>query len=197
MLSAAAARALLVLHTAAGVAAVAAGTHLVIWLRRYLRGQLGRRRAVLKFAWLFFALQLGAFAAGNAMYPTYRVEVRAAYLENADEIRAGQVAHDGALARLDLHEGEAAEAPTAISALVARAADAVRWFDVKEHWVALGLFASAAALLILALWRPGDDPSGDAARALGPLVLGLAAVACATTWLAAIVGVLTAAWRAV
>ena len=81
MLTDSAARWVLVLHTALGVGAVGAATHLVIWLRRYLRGQVGRRRSVVRFAWIVLVLQLSAFVAGNVMYPTYKVEVRAAYLE--------------------------------------------------------------------------------------------------------------------
>ena len=69
-------------RTALGVAAVGAATHLVLWSRGFVRGSFGRLRAARRFAWIVLALQLAAFAAGNVMYPTYKVEVRAAYLEN-------------------------------------------------------------------------------------------------------------------
>src|SRR5574337_2212494 len=95
-----AARWLLVLHTGLGVAAVGASTHLVLWLRRYVRGEAGRRRAVVKFAWLVLVLELGALACGNLMYPTYKVEVRAAYLEDPAGIAAVVQAHERELARL-------------------------------------------------------------------------------------------------
>lgn len=170
MLAPAAARWLLVLHTGLGVAAVATGTHLVVWLRRYLRGERSRR-SVVKFAAIFVALQAAAFCAGNVMYPTYRVEVRAAYLENPRALAA---------------EGETSEEH------VRSAAQVARWFDVKEHWIALGLLASAAVLLILAFWDPARDGAGFA-----PIVVALASIACATVWLGAIIGVWTAAWRAV
>ena len=192
MLSEGAARWLLVLHTAIGVSAVATGTHLVIWLRRYLRGAAGKRRAVLKFAWLFFGFQLAAFVAGNAMYPTYKVEVRAAYLENAPAIVDSQAIHARTLGKVELREHGDVDELSETAELVKRAAQAARWFDVKEHWVALGLFASAAVVLVLSLWKPEDEPSP-----MAPFVLGLATLACATTWIAAIIGVLTAAWRAV
>ena len=52
MLAESAARWVLLVHTALGVAAVGAATHLVLWLRRYVRGESGRRRAVVRFAWL-------------------------------------------------------------------------------------------------------------------------------------------------
>jgi hypothetical protein len=187
-----AARWLLVLHTALGVAAVASATHLVVWLRRYLRGQAGRRRSVIKFAWLTLALQLGAFACGNLMYPTYKVEVRTAYLESASAVASAQTAHDRELARIAAREGSEAPAGAATADLVRRAAQAARWFDVKEHWIALGIFASAALVLVLSLWAPERD-----GNAIAPIASGLAWLIAGTVWLGAIIGVLTAAWRAV
>jgi hypothetical protein len=175
VLAESAARWLLVLHTALGVAAVAAATHLAIWLRRYARGALGKRRAVIRFAWLVLALQVAAFACGNVMYPTYKVEVRTAYLENT---------------RALVGEYQARGQP-ATAELVRNAAQTARWFDVKEHWVALGILASAALLLVLALWEP------EGGRAARPVAIGLAYVVASTLWLAAIIGVLTATWRAV
>ena len=172
MLDENAARWVLVLHTALGVAAVGASTHLVLWLRKYVRGETGRRRAVVRFAWLVLALQLAAFVAGNVMYPTYKVEVRAAYLENPPAIMAA-------------HHGEATVD------LVRRSAEAARWFDMKEHWVALGIPISAALVLVLSLWDP------DEGKAIGPIVVMLVVIANATLWLAAIAGVLTASIRAV
>lgn len=191
MLSDSAARWLLVLHTGVGVAAVATGTHLVVWLRGYLRGGDGKRRAVLKFAWLFLALQLGAFVAGNAMYPTYKVEVRTAYLENAPAIADAEAAHGRELAKIASRSHGVPDEPSATSELVRRAAQAARWFDVKEHWIALGIIASAGVLVVLSFWRREDG------SLISPFVLALATIACATTWLGAIIGVLTAAWRAV
>ena len=182
-----AARALLVLHTALGVGAVASGTHLVIWLRRYVRGA-HNRRAVLKFAWWFFALQLGAFTLGVTMYPTYKVEIRTAYLENQPALAVEQAARAHAIGSVE--KADARDEP-ATADLVKRAAKAARWFDVKEHWIALGLLLSAATLLVLSLWQPEDGP------ALSPILLAMATIAAGTTWLGAIIGVLTAAWRAV
>lgn len=191
MLTDSAARWLLVLHTALGVAAVGAATHLFLWLRRYVRGQPGRRRAVVRFAWLVLALEVGALICGNLMYPTYKVEVRAAYLENAAAITAADAAHQAELAQLAAREGSPKLAPTVTADLVRRGAAAARWFDVKEHWVALGTLVSAALVLVLALWDPREG------RAIAPIVVGLAGVAGAAVWLAAIIGVLTASWRAV
>jgi hypothetical protein len=187
-----AARWLLVLHTALGVAAVGAATHLVLWLRRVLRGEHGRLRAVRRFAWLVVVLQLAAFAAGNAMYPTYKVEVRAAYLENTTAVVADQEGHQRALERVAARDGARAPAPTATGELVRRAAAAARWFDVKEHWIALGLLAALGLVLVLGFW---DPRSGG--RELAPVILGLAAIVAATLWIGAVIGVMTASWRAV
>jgi hypothetical protein len=192
VLTESAARWLLVLHTAVGVAAVGAGTHLVIWLRRYVRGAAGLRRSVLRFAWLVLGLELSAFLIGNVMYPTYKVEVRAAYLENGAAVAADHAARDHDLARLaDREHARPIEAP-ATAAIVRRAAQAARWFDVKEHWIALGMMCAAALVLILSLWQPSRD-----GPVLAPVALGLAVIVAATSWLGAIIGVMTAAWRAV
>jgi hypothetical protein len=192
VLTDAAARWMLVLHTALGVAAVGAATHLVIWLRRYVRGNYGRRRAVRTFALWAFLLHVAAFAAGNVAYPTYRVEVRAAYLENAGRIVADETTHQRELDKIAAREGTTAHEPTPTAQVVKKAAKAVRWFDVKEHWVALGMLASLALLLVLRFW----DPSRDG-PALAPIVVGLSYVIAGTVWFGAIVGILTSAWRAI
>jgi hypothetical protein len=186
-----AARWVLLLHTALGVAAVGAATHLVLWSRGFLRGAFGRLRAVRRFAWIVLVLQLLAFAAGNVMYPTYKVEVRTAYLENTEAIATDQASHQRQLVRITEREGAQVPEATATGELVRRAAGAARWFDVKEHWVALGILASLALVLVLGFWDP------RAARELVPVVFGLSLVIAGTVWLGALIGVLTASWRAV
>jgi hypothetical protein len=192
VLTEAAARWVLVLHTALGAAAVGAATHLVLWSRGFVRGEFGRLRAVRRFAWIVLALQLAAFAAGNAMYPTYKVEVRAAYLENSVALAADQDSHQRALDGIAAREAAPAPAPTATSALVRRAAGAARWFDIKEHWIALGILASLALVLVLGFWDPRAG-----GRELVPIVLGLTLIIAGTLWLGAVIGVATASWRAV
>lgn len=192
MLTEAAARWVLVLHTALGVAAVGAATHLVLWSRGFLRGSFGRLRAVRRFAWIALVLQLLAFAAGNAMYPTYKVEVRTAYLENREAIATAQADHQRQLERIAAREGAHPAEASATGELVRRAAQAARWFDVKEHWIALGIFASLGLVLVLGFW----DPSRTG-RELAPVVFALAIVIAGTVWLGAVIGVMTASWRAV
>jgi hypothetical protein len=189
-----AARWLLVLHTALAVAAVGAATHLVLWLRPYRRGAFGRHAAVRRFGWLSLALAGGAFLVGNVLYPTYKVQVRVAYLENptavatAAQAQADEVAHVTA----DPAAPTAARAVVDTADVAHRAGKIARWFDVKEHWILLGLLASFALTLILAVWQPSRD-----GRALVPVVYGLALMSAGTLWLGAIIGVLVAAWRAV
>jgi hypothetical protein len=192
VLTEAAARWMLVLHTALGVAAVGAATHLVLWSREFLRGRFGRLRAVRRFAWILLVLQVLAFAAGNIMYPTYKVEVRAAYLENRQAVVASQAAHGSQLERIAKREGAGAPQVTATGELVRRAAAAARWFDVKEHWIALGILASLALVLVLTFWDPRAG-----GRELVPIVFGLAVIIAGTVWLGAVIGVLTSSWRAV
>jgi hypothetical protein len=191
VLTEAAARWVLVLHTGLGVAAVGAATHLVLWSRGFLRGSFGRLRAVRRFAWIALVLQICAFAAGNVMYPTYKVEVRTAYLENREAIAADQASHARELARAAEREAATVPEATTTAELVRRAAGAARWFDVKEHWIALGILASLALVLVLGFWDPRT------ARELVPVVFGLTLVIAGTVWLGAVIGVLTAAWRAV
>lgn len=189
------ARLLLVLHTAIAVAAVGAATHLVLWMRFYWKGQLGRHRAIRKFAAISLALHFAAFVAGNVIYPTYRIAVRAEYLEVPSRIVEEATAAARERAR-SLHADEAAvaalDSSEASRLRVIAAAKAVRWFDVKEHWLALGLFASLALTLLLWRWDPRRD-----GLALAPIAFGLGLCVALSLWAGAIIGVLTSAWRAV
>lgn len=191
MLTEAAARWMLVLHTVLGLAAVGASTHLVVWLRR-LATRSGGLPAARRFAWLTLALQVGAFIAGNLMYPTYKVQVRAAYLESPAAVASDHTLRQQEIARVSAREGLPAPEATPTATLVRQAQRAARWFDVKEHWVALGVIVCAALVLVLLLWDPRRD-----GRALAPVITALAVAVAGTLWLGAIIGVLTASWRAV
>lgn len=192
MLTESAARWVLVLHTVLGVVAVGAATHLVIWMRGYLRGNYGRHRSVRKFASIALAFHALAFVAGNLMYPTYKVEVRSAYLENASAIIETRAVHEREVDKIAAREKSPSVVQPVTTELVRRAAKAARWFDIKEHWIAIGLFASLGLVLILRFWDPRKDGA-----AFAPVVLGLAVVIAGTVWLGAIIGVLTASFRAV
>ena len=170
------ARILLILHAVLGAATVAASTHLVVWLRGYLRGKPQRRRAVRRFAWISLVLFSLTFLVGNLGYPIYKVRVRTGYLENPPAVAASMPEAD---------QAELAERYDQTSRIA-------RWFDVKEHWASLGLMLTLACLLILRRW----EPTGEAA-AIAPLVVAMAATAAATAWFAALVGLLTSSYRAI
>jgi hypothetical protein len=202
------ARWLLVLHTTTAVALVASSTHLVVWMRGYMREKCSRHRSVRKFAYITLAMFVLAFALGNLVYPTYKARVRMEYLENPTAVAADSAARAQVAAQVReryerakaLREGVPVErveaigiAPSAPDPSFPReTAKIARWFDVKEHWVALGLMLSAACALIVTFWDPGKTGAE-----IAPVVFGLAIGACATTWLGAIIGVLTASYRAV
>jgi hypothetical protein len=168
------ARLLLVLHAVIGAATVAVTTHLVVWMRGWVRGKFTRRRAVVRFAWMSLALFGATFVVGNLAYPIYKVNVRSAYLENPIALAAETETREEAAALYDETERIA------------------RWFDVKEHWAAMGLMLALACVLILRRWDPtrhGPD--------LAPMVVAMAGGMAATAWLAGIVGLITSSYRAI
>lgn len=177
------ARALLVIHAVSAAVLVGATTHHLVWLRGYFRRDFrkynGERRFAL-IAAIAFAL---TFTIGNLIYPTYKVRVRAEYFDNpaalAEDARNRRAQHAVVGAALD--------APPAATSL----SHIARLFDIKEHWVAFGCAASLALLALSRLAHPREH-----GRVLS-LYLGLAMLACGTAWFGAIVGLLTASYRAV
>ncbi len=203
------ARWLLVTHTVIAVALVASSTHLVVWMRGYLRGGFSRHRAVRRFSYISLSLFAAAFLLGNIVYPTYKVRVRLEYLENPSAVERAEAGRAEAAAdsreRYErskaVRQGASIDSATSIEvepdasdgvAAVNSAAKIARWFDVKEHWAALGLILAAACALVLTFWDPREG-----GREIAPIVFGLALGAAATTWLAAIIGLLTTSYRAV
>ncbi|HUH03201.1 MAG TPA: hypothetical protein VML75_14490, partial [Kofleriaceae bacterium] len=172
------ARLLLVLHAISAGALVAASTHLVVWMRGYPRGRFQRHRGVRRFAWIVAGLFLATFVLGNLAYPTYKVRVRGQYLDMPGAIEAERQARSEAQDRLLAYEnqirqvrGQPPAAPPG-SLPPAEPGDAARaalWFDVKEHWVALGLGMSMALVLMVSAW----DPRKHGAR-VAPLVFWMA-----------------------
>lgn len=197
MLSLDAARWLLVLHAVLAFAAVAALTHWCVYLWPWIRGRYVRTRAVKRFGVIAMALYLVTAVGGLVLYPTYKARVKLEYLANAravlddhaeraraaEEItaraeqRPARVLDPGAVLRETGHEADRAER-------------VARWFDVKEHWVAVGAILGLAALAMLLWWDPKRDGRGP----LMFVALG-AFGTTAVVWLAAIVGLVTAATR--
>ncbi|RMH39682.1 MAG: hypothetical protein D6689_15890 [Deltaproteobacteria bacterium] len=164
MLLADSARWWLVAHAIVGGALVGAATHMAVWTRSYWRRDTARHRGVRRFAVLTAALFALNFAIGLAIYPVYKVRVRVAYLDDPG-------------AALPLYETTSRVA---------------RWFDVKEHAIAIGFAVAVALAAIVLAWRPSRD-----GRDIAPAVAGLAWLVCAATWFAAIVGLVTTSYRAI
>lgn len=195
------ARLLLVLHAISAGALVASSTHLVVWMRGYLHGRFERHRAVRRFAWIVAALFLATFVLGNLAYPTYKVRVRGQYLDMPSAIETERKARVEARDRLLAHDNQLREvrglSPVAAPGSLPppEAGDAARaalWFDVKEHWVALGLGMSIALVLMVSAW----DPRKHGAR-VAPLVFWIAVGTAATTWFGAVVGIVVTSYRAI
>ena len=87
------ARPLMVCHAIAAAVLVGATTHHLLWCRHYLRGSYSRVKAERRFATICAIAFVSTFAAGNLLYPTYKVRVRAEYFDNgAGHRRRGQAA---------------------------------------------------------------------------------------------------------
>jgi hypothetical protein len=197
VLSAVVARWLLILHAVLAVALVGAATHWLVWLVRLVRGQPGRIRSVRRFAIIAMVLYAATMIVGLVVYPTYKARVKLEFLAwpamTSADARARLTAAEELAARV---EGRPVRepGPTALTELEREASERsmkiARWFDVKEHWVAVGAVLGLAALAVLAVWEPrrdGRGPGGFALAAVG----GTAAIA----WLAAIIGLVTTATR--
>lgn len=194
------ARLLLLLHTILAVSAVAASTHLVLWLRKVRRGQHGKLAAARRFALYAAVLHLGAFVAGNLMYPTYKVRVKVAFLQNPSAVLEEAAARSmrAAEAERRFHDPEAQPPSEGQLQRMHGARPGLgerlsRWFDSKEHWVAMGLPLALGLAFLLPAWRP--EPGAGAE--VGTIVYLMALGACFTLWFGAIVGVLVTSFRAV
>ena len=212
---------LLIAHTFFALATVALSTHLVSWLRHFLRGRFEKRQRTVRFAVLSASAYAITMLLGMALYPTYKIRVRAEYLDNPSRIhraveatsksqiltrarneelrryRSGQgpetSAISEALATVTPEADQEAVAALAESKVV-RGIKLIRWFDVKEHWALLGLLLSLAVCGILLSWKPNKDKgSKSIAKAVTALALGAACI----SWAAAIIGISTAAARSV
>jgi hypothetical protein len=193
------ARPLLIAHAVVGAATIAVTTHLVVWARRFPRGDYRRLSGVRWLAVVGLGLYLVQFGLGNLLYPVYKVRVRAEHFDLPSSVRGEAQARFDARHTVDeLRKAEAARtgrdpglvgppvrAPRDLSSLG-------RLFDVKEHWAALGLPLVAAAFAIAFAWRPAHDgPWGG--RAL--LWFAVGAALCA--WIPGLIGLWVTSFRAV
>lgn len=198
------ARLLLVAHTILAAALVAASTHLVVWMRGFPRGRFQRLRGVRIFALVSAALYLVTLLVGNAIYPVYKVRVRAEYLDHPGvvmrDVQARLATREQVAARYrgeDPGELDAAAVPdpevTERAGDVPRqAAKVARWFDVKEHWVALGAAMSLGCAVLMLAWSPLRH-----GQAISSIAFLMALAAALATWLGAIIGIVVSSYRAI
>ncbi len=199
------ARWLLVVHALLGAATVALTTHLALWSWQAHRGRRARIPFVRWFAGTALLVTLAQFLLGNVLYPTYRVRVRAEYLDQPTAARAEAGLRAEVRTRVDARASadavRAARAP--VDASIAPAPPSglpgvARLFDVKEHLAAICLAAIAAAWWVARTWTTAGVRD-DRARARGPgaLVVSLALVAAACAWIVAVVGHVVTGARAI
>ena len=182
------ARVWLIVHAVVGAATVAVTTHLVVWIRRYPRGEFGRHDAARWFATAAVLLYGAQFTLGNLLYPTYKVRVRAEYFDLPTAAREEQRVRQEARAVVDERARRASavvDAPRDLPALG-------RGFDVKEHWAALGLGVALGLGLLAWAWDPRRDGGGATS-----LFLSLAIACASCAWLAGLVGLFVSSHRAV
>ncbi len=163
-------------------------------------------RAVRRFAVISVGLHLTTLLLGNLIYPVYKVRVRSEYLERPDAVVREYRARAEARLRTEADHravSAGAGAPTVAlppdDELLRRAgelpretAKVARWFDVKEHWAALGCMLALGCMVALLGW----DPKRHGA-AVAPLVFLMAVGAALTVWLSAVVGVVVTSYRAI
>jgi hypothetical protein len=178
------ARPLLVCHAISAAVLVGAATHQLLWCRHYLYGRYDRMQAERRFAAISTAAFVCTFIIGNLVYPTYKVRVRAEYFDNPSAIAAEVKLRDAGA-----HDIGVATAP--LPATVRSLSPVAHVFDIKEHWVALGCAASIVLFILSRKAHPRYQ------RGVLPLYLGLTAIQCGAAWLGAVVGLITASFRAV
>jgi hypothetical protein len=182
------ARPLLVLHAISAAVLVGATTHHLLWSWRYRRGIYARLDGERTFALVSACAFVATFILGNLLYPTYKVRVRAEYLDNPPAVAEEARLRDTQRQAVTTSAASAAAVdlpPRRSLSSVARA------FDIKEHWVALGC---AASLLLLALSRLSHPQRHPQVLAL---YLGLSVAQCSAAWFGAVVGLWTASVRSV
>lgn len=158
---------------------MAVATHLCVWIRAYPRGEFGRHPAARWFATTALVLYSSQFLLGNVLYPTYKVRVRSEYFDHQAAVR-----EDAMKRQMAEGQGETVTVP--------HLGWLGRLFDVKEHWVALGMALACAVCALAWAWDPRRDGPGAATLFVG-MSVGLALCA----WIGALVGLYVASYRAV
>jgi hypothetical protein len=185
----------LIVHGVLGAALVASATHLVVWTWPLLAGKPGRWKGVRTFALVVFALYTASFALGNAIYPVYKVRVRVEYLDEASALRADSEARATATALVESRR-------TGVQVPVHRT-DAPRLghvskiFDIKEHWVALGVPLTFALFVVVRVFDPRRDAAWAGARVVSRAIVFMSVAVAAAAWIGLLVGLYVTSFRAV
>jgi hypothetical protein len=82
-------RVLLLLHAGGAIVLIGAATHHALQMRHYLRGRFVRVAVEKTWARVVAVAYVVTFVLGALLYPTYRVHVRAAYLDQHAPLMAG------------------------------------------------------------------------------------------------------------
>ena len=82
-------RLLLIAHAAGSIVLIGAATHHALQMRHYLRGRFGAARLEKTYAKVVSIAYVLTMALGALLYPTYRVHVRALYLDQHAPFFAG------------------------------------------------------------------------------------------------------------
>jgi len=182
-------------HAVLGVALVAVATHLVVWTWPLLGGKVGRWRGARWFAALTFGLYAASFIVGNMLYPVYKVRVRVEYLDEPAALRADAESRAEVRALVELRR--TGEKPEIISTDAPNLDRVSRTFDIKEHWVALGLALAAALCALVYAFDARKDLTTPGATVAARAVVALAIAVAACAWIGAIVGLYVSSFRSV
>lgn len=71
-------------------------------------------------------------------------------------------------------------------------AKVARWFDVKEHWAALGAALALACMAILLTWNPRRH-----GKAIASVIFLMALGAALSAWAGAVIGVVVTSYRSI
>lgn len=183
------ARLLSILHGVAAGVLLGGATHLALASRRYLRPEPARvvPRSERTYATVTALAFAACFALGAVLYPTYKVRVRAEYLDAPQSVVAELALRHAAAARLG--------SPMPDRVIERGSTNDRRWvghvFDIKEHWVALGLGGALVLLFVSRFAHPSTEPRAAV------LYVALTWLVCIAAWTGALLGLLVVTYRSV
>jgi hypothetical protein len=185
----------LIVHGVVGAALVAAATHLAVWTWPLLAGKPGRWKATRLFSLIVFLLYTAEFTLGNLIYPVYKVRVRVEYFDEPAALRADSEARAEVTALVETRR-TGHEVPV-LRTDAPRLSNVSRVFDIKEHWVALGIPLTLALLVLVRVFDPRRDAAWAGARVVSHAIVLLALAVAATSWIGLLVGLYVTSFRSI